>query len=426
MRIIGVETVEAVAASGLLQLAPGDRVTPLARDRAAELGVEVLDAPAGGRGVGAASTPASPRVTDAPLTGGIPRVALEGPGSLPSPPVPALFRRGAPYPGLRGRDGATPAAHASRVGRVTVVGAGNVGTHTAMRLAEADLVDEIVLVDVVEGLARGVALDLTHAAGLLGFSSRIRGESTIDAAGPSEYTVITAGRARLPGMSRTDLTETNAQIVGDLAATIGRVSAAGVIVVVTNPLDEMTELAWRRSGLPDRQVVGMAGLLDSARFQALAGMAAGTRADEVSGIALGSHGAEMVFPASQARVGVEAASARLGGRLSAIVERARDSGAEVVGLLGRGSAFITPGLAAARMVEAMIRGNGALLSATVRPHGEYGISDVYVGLPVRLGRTGLAEIVALPLDATEAAALREAAEKIRARVAGLGAPSARL
>ena len=404
MSIIGVDAVEAVGASGRLALARGDRLTPLARDRAAELGVEIVEGVAD-------------RVMDAltPAAVAVPRVALGGPGALPVPPVPALFRRGAPYPGLRGR---TPPS-SGRVARVVVIGAGNVGTHAAMRLAETDLIDEIVLVDVVEGLARGVALDLTHAAGLLGFSTRLRGESTVEAAGRADYTIITAGRPRQPGMSRTDLTATNAAIVGDLAEAVGRVSPEGVVVVVTNPLDEMTELAWRRSGLPPTRVIGMAGLLDSSRFQALAALAADARADDVAGIALGSHGDEMVFPASQARIGADAATARLGDRFAATVERARDSGAEVVGLLGKGSAFIAPGLAAARMVERMIRGDGALVSATVRPRGEYGIADVYVGMPVRLGRHGLVEIVTLPLDAEESSALRAAAEKIRARVGEL-------
>jgi len=413
MSIIGVDAVEAVAASGRLTLARGDRLTPLASDRAAELGVEIVAI------VDAATAPAVASAPAAQGGGAIPRIRLAGPGALPSPPVPALFRRGAPFPGLRGREHAAPAS--GRVKRVTVVGAGNVGTHAAMRLAETDLIDEIVLVDVVEGLARGVALDLTHAAGLLGFGSRIRGEGSIEAAGASEYTIITAGRPRQPGMSRTDLTATNAAIVGDLAAAVGRVSPDGVILVVTNPLDEMTELAWRRSKLPETRVLGMAGLLDSARFHALAGLAADARADSVSGIALGSHGDEMVFPSSQARIGADAAARRLGERFGPTVERARNSGAEVVGLLGKGSAFVTPGLAAARMVERMIRADGAVLSATVRPHGEYGISDVYVGLPVRLGRRGVAEIVTLDLEAAEAAALRDAAEKIRARVGALPA-----
>ncbi|MBN9176561.1 MAG: malate dehydrogenase [Microbacterium sp.] len=428
MSILGADAVDAAAPFGRLVVNAGDRVTPLARDRAAELGVEIVEA-----------APSSPRVPGAPSAvpaapsaprGSLPRVDLSARGALPSPPVPALFRRGAPYPGLRGRSTPAapsagsrtpPAAGGGRVARVTVVGAGNVGTHAAMRLAETDLVNEVVLVDVVEGLARGVALDLTHAAGLLGFASRIRGESSIAAAGRSDYTIITAGRPRQPGMSRTDLTATNAEIVGTLAEAVGRISPDGVIVVVTNPLDEMTELAWRRSGLPETHVIGMAGLLDSARFQALAALASDGRADAVSGIALGSHGDEMVFPSSQARIGSDTASARLGDRFAATVDRARNSGAEVVGLLGKGSAFITPGLAAARMVESMIRGDGALLSATVRPHGEYGIDGVYVGLPVRLARAGLAEIVTLPLEAAETVALREAAAKIRVRVSELPA-----
>ena len=451
MTILGVDAIEAAASAGRLEVARGDRVTPLARDRAAELGVVLIE-PDAGAPRPASSTPSVARGAARPgasrpgaaqgwsrpgsarpgtAQGGLPRVDLTARGSLPSPPVPALFRRGAPYPGLRGRGPAAASAAGAaapgrtagtgRVARVTVVGAGNVGTHAAMRLAETDLIDEIVLVDVVDGLARGVALDLTHAAGLLGFASRIRGESSIEAAGRSDYTIITAGRPRTPGMTRTDLTATNAEIVGALADAVGRISPDGVIVVVTNPLDEMTELAWRRSGLADTRVVGMAGMLDSARFQALAALAADTRADAVSGIALGSHGDEMVFPSTQARLGAQTAAQTLGDRFTATVDRARNSGAEVVGLLGKGSAFITPGLSAARMVEHMIRGDGALVSATVRPHGEYGIEGVYVGLPVRLGRGGLAEIVSLPLDAAESAALRDAAAKIRARVGDLPA-----
>ena len=417
MSIVGADAVDAAASAGRLHLSPGDRITPLARDRATELGVEIIEAPAPAR------TPAS-RKTIAVSGGSVPRVDLAGPGALPSPPVPAWFRRGAPYPQLRGRATASRDTldaewGRGRTARVTVVGAGNVGTHAAMRLAETDLIDEIVLVDVVEGLAKGVALDLTHASALLGFDARIRGESSIEAAGASDYTIITAGRPRQPGMSRTDLTATNAEIVGSLAASVGRVSPDGVIVVVTNPLDEMTQLAWTSSGLPSSRVVGMAGLLDSARFQALAGLESGTRPDSVAGLALGSHGDEMVIPVSQTRVGGAVAAERLGDRLPAVGDRARNSGAEVVGLLGRGSAFITPGLTSARMVEHMIRDDGAVVPATVRPDGQYGIDGVYVGLPVRLGRRGLREIVTLSLTPDELAQLRAAAAQIRTRIADL-------
>lgn len=422
MSIIGADAVDAAIERGRLVLGPHDRLTPLARDRAAEVGLEIVQ-----------EAPHASRAGAMIPSHGIPAVSLTGPGSLPSPPSPALFRRGAPGPSIRGRRAAravsadrTVADQASgadvarsrstRVGRVTVVGAGNVGTHAAMRLAEADLVDEIVLVDIAEGLAKGVALDLTHAAGLLGFSGRIRGAVSVEEAGEAEYTILTAGRPRQPGMTRTDLTATNADIVGPIARAVGATSPDGVIVVVTNPLDEMTELAWTASGLPSTRVVGMAGMLDAARFQALTGLVTGARAAEVHAFALGSHGDEMVIPVSQATIGTADAAAKLGDALPDVVDRTRDSGAEVVGLLGKGSAFITPGLAAARMVEHMIREEGSVISATVRPSGEFGLSGVYIGLPVRLGRRGVAEVVEVSLSPAELSALRDASVQIRERV----------
>lgn len=411
MSIIGVDAVDAAVDRGQLVLRPRDRLTPLARDRVAELGLEIVQ--------GAALTGDADAVDRSRV---IPAVDLRGPGSLPSPPSPALFRRGAPGASIRGRRSGprfvanTGRPRSARVGRVTVVGAGNVGTHTAMRLAEADLVDEIVLVDIVEGLAKGVALDLTHAAGLLGFSGRIRGAASVEAAGKADYTILTAGRPRQPGMTRTDLTATNAEIVGPVARAVGSTSPDGVIVVVTNPLDEMTELAWTVSGLPSARVVGMAGMLDAARFQALTGLAVGVRADEVHALALGSHGDEMVIPVSQATVGTLDVASSLGDALPDVVNRTRESGAEVVGLLGKGSAFITPGLAAARMVEHMIREEDSVVSATVRPDGEFGLSGVYVGLPVRLGRHGVTEIVEVSLSPAELSALRDASVQIRERV----------
>jgi malate dehydrogenase len=420
MSIIGVDEVQAVT-GGTLALRKGDRLTPLARDRARELEITIVEASAPPPAGNTSAAPTRPGST------GLPRpVNLDARPTLTTPPAPALFRRGAPYSGLRGRgptaqlvSKATTRSSGSKIARVTIVGSGNVGTHAAMRLAETDLVGEIVLVDLVEGLAKGVALDLTHASGLLRFATSIRGESSVEAAGRSDFTIITAGRPRQPGMSRTDLTAVNAGIVEPTAAAVGRVSPDGVIVVVTNPLDEMTELAWKASGLPSTRVVGMAGLLDSARFQALAGGAASARPDDVVALALGSHGDEMVVPISQATIAGKPAFNSLESSLTAVIDRTRNSGAEVVGLLGKGSAFITPGLAAARMVEYMIRGSSPVISATVRPEGQYGLRDVFVGLPVRLGRNGVSEIVNVDLAPAELSALQSAAAEIRARVGDL-------
>ncbi|OLT16131.1 lactate dehydrogenase [Pseudonocardia sp. CNS-139] len=305
-------------------------------------------------------------------------------------------------------------------GRVVVVGAGNVGTVAALRLAESDVFTEVVLVDVDEGRAAGVALDLAHAAALSGFGTRVRGAGTVEAAGEADFVVVTAGRPRQPGMSRSDLISTNAAIVGDVARRVAATSPRAVIVVVTNPLDEMTQHAWTSSGFPAERVLGMAGVLDTARFQALTALTGVARADRVAAWALGSHGEEMVIPLSQASADGRPLPAVLPGpQLDAIVDRARGSGAEVVGLLRSGSAFLAPGLSAARMVLAMAADSGEVMPAAVLADGSYGIRDVYVGLPARLGRGGVRGIVELDLRPDELTALRAAADRIRERLAGL-------
>jgi malate dehydrogenase len=294
----------------------------------------------------------------------------------------------------------------------------------AMRLADADVFAEVVLVDIDEGRAAGIALDLTHTAALGGFATRVRGVGTVAEAGPADYVVITAGRARQPGMTRADLVDTNAAIVGDVAAKVAAVSPHAVIVVVTNPLDEMTQHAWQASGFPPERVVGMAGLLDAARFQALVSLTGVARADRIDALALGSHGEEMVIPLSRATEGGEPLTGTIDRtELDAIVGRARGSGAEVVGLLKTGSAFMAPGTASARMVLAMARDTGELMSAAVLARGEYGLRDVYVGLPVRLGPGGVREIVELELSHEELGALRVAADRIRERVGALAGAS---
>ena len=439
-RVVGADDVDSAAQAGILAVGPRDVVTPLARERARERGVEIVVAtpgttaavsgdrrarptssvPVRGPGPGAAATssvapprpaPAAPRPSPA---GARPPTVTGRSATAPRPvrpPSGALFRRGAPLP---------PAVRPSAVRRAVVVGAGNVGTVTAMRLADADVFGEIVLVDVDEGRARGVALDLAHSAALGGFATRVRGCETVEEAGAADYVVITAGRARQPGMSRADLVGTNAAIVGDVAARLARTSPDAVLVVVTNPLDEMTQHAWRASGFPAERVVGMAGVLDTARFRALAAPAARDRPDRVRALALGSHGEEMVIPLSQATVGggplTDAVDRAV---LDAAVDRARGSGAEVVGLLRSGSAFLAPGTAAASMVLAMVRDTGEVLPAAVLADGAYGIRGVYVGLPVRLGRGGVREIVEVDLAPAELAALRAAADRIRERVGAL-------
>jgi len=418
VRVWGAEAVE--AAQSELRIAPGDLVTPLARERAADLGVKIVTGGSGGPGrlrlPGAARSSGGAR----PL-GAKPQSAINVSGPVPDQAVSgALYRRGAPASCSRSAAG----GRAATGGRVMVVGAGHVGMITAARLAEADVFGEIVLVDVVEGLAAGIALDLTHTAGLSGFRTRITGMVTVEDAGPADYVVITAGRARQPGMSRSDLVAVNAAIVGDIAARVAEVAPAAVLVVVTNPLDEMTQHAWRASGLPPARVIGMAGVLDTARFRALAAQAAGLRPGQVQAVALGSHGDEMVIPLSQASAAGRPLTEVLGETaVTAIVTRARDSGAEVVSLLKQGSAFMAPGASAARMVLAMAADSGETLPAAVLADGSYGIEGVYVGLPARLGRGGVREIVELALTPGEVAELRQAADRIKERLGVLAAAS---
>jgi malate dehydrogenase len=419
MTVWGAADVDAVGEGGTLTVTPRDIVTPLARERAQELGVSVV--------VGSASTPPAPPAASRPTSSvaaggtlgrGAAAARAEGAPREVRPPSGALFRRGAPLPA------AVRPEQGGATGRVVVVGAGHVGMIAAMRLADADVFAEVVLVDIDEGRAAGIALDLTHTAALGGFATRVRGVGTVAEAGPADYVVITAGRARQPGMTRADLVDTNAAIVGDVAAKVAAVSPHAVIVVVTNPLDEMTQHAWQASGFPPERVVGMAGLLDAARFQALVSLTGVARADRIDALALGSHGEEMVIPLSRATEGGEPLTGTIDRtELDAIVGRARGSGAEVVGLLKTGSAFMAPGTASARMVLAMARDTGELMSAAVLARGEYGLRDVYVGLPVRLGPGGVREIVELELSHEELGALRVAADRIRERVGALAGAS---
>jgi malate dehydrogenase len=436
-RVIGVADVD--ACGGRLVLGPGDLLTPLARDRANQLGVVIATGEyPGTRGAPPPEDP--PKPTTSRPTGG----RSTGPSSPPGPadpPVGALYRRGAPVvpenlrpevvaglaiplapagPAPTTVVGGSPSPSGRRRGRATVVGAGHVGATTALRLAEADVFDEVVMVDVVPGLAAGLALDLWHSSALSGFATRLRGTADMAETAGSDYVVVTAGKARQPGMSRTDLTAANAVIVGAVAEGIRRYSPDAVVVVVTNPLDEMTHLVWRTTGFPARRVLGMAGVLDATRFCALAATAAGVRPDAVEALALGSHGDEMVVPLSTARIDGAPITTRLDApTLEALVTRTRGSGAEVVSLLEKGSAYYAPGAAAARMVLAMASGSGEVLPCCVLAEGAYGINDVYLGLPARLGPGGVTEVVDVPLAPAELAELRTAADRIAERVGAL-------
>jgi malate dehydrogenase len=302
--------------------------------------------------------------------------------------------------------------------KVTVVGAGKYGSTTVQRLAEKDVADEIVMTDIVEGLPQGLALDMNQSRPLEGFGTRVVGTNGYQETAGSDVCVITAGLPRKPGMSRMDLLETNARIVGEVTRNLAEGSPDTVLIVVSNPLDEMTALAAEVSGFPRERVMGQAGMLDTARFKHFVAEELGTSPSGVEAITLGSHGDTMVPVPSLVNVDgkplTELADADMVERL---VQRTRDGGAEVVALLKTGSAYYAPSSAAARMVEAVVGDSGEVMPVCAWVEGQYGIADVYLGVPARLGRAGVREIVELPLSEAELANLRDAAEAVRSKQA---------
>ena len=420
MSVVSVADVE--KANGVLVIAARDILTPLAADRAKELNVRIERASDAKQSAAATVASVQPIVPAFSKSASIPTKPAIAENSIqPGALSGALYRRGAQVPPrMRVSDDAAPETRDDRP-RAAVVGAGHVGAMTALRLAETSLFSRVVLVDIVPGLAAGLALDMWHSSGLRGFTTRIEGSTELSALEGASYVVMTAGRPRQPGMSRTDLTGVNAEIVGVVADDIRRYAPNSVIVVVTNPLEEMTYLMAKRTGFPPKRVIGMAGVLDSARFCSLVALEGVARPQDVDAIALGSHGAEMVIPLSLATANgrpIEELIAK--DRLAAIVERARDSGAEVVKLLQKGSAYFSPAESAASMVAAMARGTGPVIAACVRSGGAYGIADTRVGLPVRLDANGVKEIVLLSLRPDEQTALAEAARSIVKRISELG------
>jgi len=308
--------------------------------------------------------------------------------------------------------------------RVTVVGSGFVGATTAMRVAQKGLADEVVMVDIVEGLPQGLALDMNQSAPVEGFEPVVRGTNDYADTAGSDVVVITAGLPRQPGMSRMDLLEKNAGIMRDVADNVKETSPGSVVIVVSNPLDEMTFLAGEVTAFPRERVMGMAGTLDSARLRFFIAAELGVSPSRVEAMTLGSHGESMVPLPGRATVeGKPLRDLVDDATLERLYQRTRDAGAEIVGYLKKGSAYYAPSASVAQMVNAIAGDSGEVLPACVWATGQYGISDVFVGLPARLDRGGVREVVELDLEDSEVAALREAAEGIRARcadLAGLG------
>lgn len=300
--------------------------------------------------------------------------------------------------------------------KVTVVGAGKYGSTTVQRLAEADICDEIVMVDIVEGLPQGLALDMMQSRSIEGFHTRITGTNDYDATAGSSVCVITAGLPRKPGMSRMDLIETNAKIVGGVVRELAERSPEAVLIVVSNPLDEMTALAAKVSGFPKNRVLGQAGMLDTARFKHFVAESLGVDPHVVDAITLGSHGDTMVPVPSQVTVdGKPLADVLDAETIEKIVTLTRDGGAEIVALLKTGSAYYAPSSAAAKMVVAVVEDSKDIMPVCAWLTGEYGISDVYLGVPARIGAGGVEEVAELPLTDDELAALRTAADAVRSK-----------
>lgn len=299
---------------------------------------------------------------------------------------------------------------------VTVVGAGHVGATTAQRIAENSLAD-VYLVDIVDGLAAGKALDLAQAAPLVGHSSTVTGGTDYEPAEGSQIVVVTAGIARKPGMSRDDLLTTNGKIVTEIVEQIVRVAPEAIIIMVTNPLDVTTHIALEVSGQPRERVMGMAGALDTARFRAFIGMELGCSAMDVQAMVLGGHGDSMVPLATSATVGgVPVTQLIEAERLEEIIQRTRDGGAEIVGLLKTASAFYAPAAGVTDMVASVLRDEGRIIPVSVLLRGEYGIDDTFVGVPVKLGAGGVEEIIEVELSHEEITALHASAGHVRETV----------
>jgi len=300
------------------------------------------------------------------------------------------------------------------VNKITVVGAGNVGATAAQRLAEKALARTVVLVDVIEGVPQGKALDQWESAPIEGFDTRVVGANDYKAAAGSEIVVVTAGIARKPGMSRDDLVRTNAEIVRQVAQQIKQHCPNAIVLVVSNPLDVMCWVTKQITGFPRERVIGMAGVLDTARYRAFLAEALDVSVDDIQAMVLGGHGDTMVPLISYTTVsGIPVTQLLDQPTLDKIVERTRNGGAEIVAFLKTGSAYYAPSAAVTQMAEAIVHDKKRILPCAAWVQGEYGVSGVYLGVPCKLGRGGLEKILEVKLSADEQAALKKSAEAVQ-------------
>src|SRR6516164_10238642 len=307
------------------------------------------------------------------------------------------------------------------VNKITVVGAGNVGATTAQRLAEKELARQVVMVDVIEGVPQGKGLDQWESAPIELFDSRVIGSNGYDETAGSDIVVITAGIARKPGMSRDDLLNTNFKIMQDVVAKIVANSPNCILIVVSNPLDAMAQAAYKLSKFSRNRVIGMAGVLDSARFRTFIAQELNVSVENVTAFVLGGHGDTMVPLARYSTVaGIPITELIPKDRLDAIVQRTRDGGAEIVQYLKTGSAYYAPSSAATEMVEAILKDKKKILPCAVYLQGEYGINGLFVGVPCKLGANGLEQIIEIKLTKEEQDALRKSADAVRELISVIG------
>jgi malate dehydrogenase len=297
--------------------------------------------------------------------------------------------------------------------KITVVGAGNVGATAAQYIVEKELGD-VVLVDVIEGIPQGKALDLAQAGPVHGYDSALTGANGYDDTADSDVVVITAGMARKPGMTRDDLLFKNAEIVGSVVEQVARRSPRAILILVTNPLDAMVQLAWKKSGFPAERVVGMAGVLDSARFRTFIARELNVSVENVTAFVLGGHGDTMVpLPRYSTVAGIPITDLLPKEQIDALVTRTANGGAEIVNYLKSGSAYYAPGASAVEMVEAILKDKKKILPCAAYLNGQYGVRGLYVGVPVKLGRAGVEQIIEIKLQPDEQAAFDKSAAAVR-------------
>ncbi len=304
--------------------------------------------------------------------------------------------------------------------KITVVGAGNVGATAAHWIASKELAD-VVLVDIVEGVPQGKSLDLAQSAPIDGFDVKLVGANSYEETAGSDVVIITAGLPRKPGMSRDDLLKTNSDIVGTVTEQIAKFSPEAVIIIVSNPLDAMAQVAFKKSGFPKNRVIGMAGVLDSARMRCFLAEALDVSVENVTAFVLGGHGDTMVpLPRYSTCAGIPVTELLPAEQIAAIVDRTANGGAEIVGLLKTGSAYYAPSLGAVEMAESILKDKKKILPCAVYLEGEYGINNLFVGVPCKLGKNGVEQIIEISLTNDERAALQKSAGAVEELVNILG------